>query len=72
MEPALSDVTAIYATLRSSLDPLGVHAAAQQLTLAQHQAAAQERQQNALALATSMATFIRPLRREHPGAGAGE
>jgi len=54
-------VTAIHATLRSSLDLLGVHSAAQQLKLAQNQAATQKRLQNALALVTSVLlvpTFI--------------
>jgi len=61
MERALSDVESIHGTLRSSLDLLGVHSAAQQLKLAQHQAAAQERLQTALALVTSVLlvpTFI--------------
>ena len=61
MERSLSDVTAIHATLRSSLDLLGVHSAAQQLKLAQYQAATQERLQTALALVTSVLlvpTFI--------------
>ena len=42
MDRALSDVTAIHATLRASLDLLGVHSAAQQLKLAQSQAATSE------------------------------
>jgi hypothetical protein len=58
---ALSDLESIHGTLRSSLDLLGVHATAQQLKLAQHSAAAQERLQGALALVTSVLlvpTFI--------------
>jgi hypothetical protein len=61
MDRALSDVESIHGTLRASLDLLGVHSAAQQLKLAQHQAAAQERLQGALALVTSVLlvpTFI--------------
>jgi hypothetical protein len=54
VERALSDVEAIHATLRSSLDLLAVHATAQQLRLAQKQAAQQERLQGALALVTSV------------------
>ena len=61
MERAMADLTAIHATLRASLDLLGVHSAAQQLRLAQAQAAQSERLQTALALVTSVLlvpTFI--------------
>jgi hypothetical protein len=61
MVRALADVQAIHSTLRASLDLLGVHATAQQLRLAQNQAAQQERLQGALALVTSVLlvpTFI--------------
>jgi CorA-like Mg2+ transporter protein len=54
MERALADIESIQATLRSSLDLLGVHSAAQQLKLAQDQAAQSERLGNALALVTSV------------------
>jgi CorA-like Mg2+ transporter protein len=58
---ALADVDMIHVTLRSSLDLLGVHSAAQQLRLAQDQAKSAERLQGALALVTSVLlvpTFI--------------
>src|SRR4051794_7114427 len=61
VDRALSDVASIHATLRSSLELLGVHATAQQLRLAQDQAKSAERLQNALALVTSILlvpTFI--------------
>jgi hypothetical protein len=61
MDRALSDVESIHGTLRSSLDLLGVHSAAQQLRLAQDQARSAERLQTALALVTSVLlvpTFI--------------
>src|SRR3954447_1816610 len=61
MDRSLRDLEPIHGTLRASLDLLGVHATAQQLRLAQHQAAAQERLQGALALVTSVLlvpTFI--------------
>jgi hypothetical protein len=61
VDRALSDVEAIHTTLRSSLDLLAVHATAQQLRLAQNQAAQQEKLQGALALVTSVLlvpTFI--------------
>jgi hypothetical protein len=54
MERALAEIESIHATLRSSLDLLGVHSAAQQLKLAQEQAAQSERLGNALALVTSV------------------
>ena len=54
MDRSLKDLDSIHATLRASLDLLGVHATAQQLTLARHSAAAQERLQGALALVTSV------------------
>jgi Mg2+ and Co2+ transporter CorA len=61
VERALEDVDAIHGTLRAALDLLGVHATAQQLRLAQHQAKQAERLQGALALVTSVLlvpTFI--------------
>jgi hypothetical protein len=61
LDRALADLESIHGTLRSSLDLLGVHSAAQQLKLAQHQAAASKRLQGALALVTSVLlvpTFI--------------
>ena len=61
VDRALSDVDSIHGTLRSSLDLLGVHSAAQQLRLAQDQAKSAERLQGALALVTSVLlvpTFI--------------
>jgi hypothetical protein len=61
VDRALSDVASIHATLRASLELLGVHATAQQLRLAQDQAKSAERLQNALALVTSILlvpTFI--------------
>jgi hypothetical protein len=54
LERSLSDLESIHATLRSSLDLLAVHATAQQLRLAQEQAAQQEKLQGALALVTSV------------------
>src|SRR2546423_7798334 len=54
MEGALSDVASIHAPLGSSLELLGVHSAAQQLKLAQHQAAGQERLPPALGVVTSV------------------
>ena len=61
VDRALSDVAAIHGTLRASLDLLGVHSAAQQLRLAQDQAAQSEKLQGALAIVTSVLlvpTFI--------------
>jgi CorA-like Mg2+ transporter protein len=61
MDRALADLESIHGTLRSSLDLLGVHSAAQQLKLAQDQAQSSERLQNALAIVTSVLlvpTFI--------------
>src|SRR4051812_20694317 len=75
MERSLSDLDSIHQTLRSALDLLAVHATAQQLRLAQHSAAAQERLQGALALVTSVLlvpTFIAGLfgaNTEVPGQG---
>jgi hypothetical protein len=54
VERALSDLAAIHATLRSSLDLLAVHATAQQLRLAQQQAKQQEKLQGSLALLTAV------------------
>jgi Mg2+ and Co2+ transporter CorA len=61
VERSLADVAAIHATLRSALDLLGVHSAAQQLRLAQYQARQSERLQQTVALVTSVLlvpTFI--------------
>jgi hypothetical protein len=61
MDRSLKDLESIHGTLRSSLDLLGVHSAAQQLRLAQDQARSSERLQTALALVTSVLlvpTFI--------------
>src|SRR5205085_2203223 len=61
VERSLADVAATHATLRSALDLLGVHSAAQQLRLAQLQAAQSERLQQLVALVTSVLlvpTFI--------------
>jgi Mg2+ and Co2+ transporter CorA len=51
---ALSDLTALSAALRSSLDLLGVYSAAQHLRLARHQAAQTDRLQETLAVVTSV------------------
>ena len=61
VERSLADVATTHATLRSALDLLGVHSAAQQLRLAQLQAAQSERLQQLVALVTSVLlvpTFI--------------
>jgi Mg2+ and Co2+ transporter CorA len=50
----LSDLTALSAALRSSLDLFGVYSAAQHLSLARHQAAQSERFQETVAVVTSM------------------
>ena len=54
VERVLSDLTALSATLRSSLDLVGVYSAAQHLRLARHQAAQSERFQETIAVVTSM------------------
>jgi hypothetical protein len=51
---ALTDLVDISAALRSSLDLLGVHSAAQHLRLARHQAEQTERLQGAVAIITSV------------------
>ena len=51
---ALSDVEMIHSTHRAALDLLGVHSAAQQLRLAEEQAARSRRLQGALAIVTAM------------------
>jgi hypothetical protein len=61
LERSLQDIAAIHATLRAALDLLGVHSAAQQLRLAQYQAAQSERLQQIVAIVTSVLlvpTFI--------------
>lgn len=50
----LSDLAALGAALRSSLDLFGVYSAAQHLRLARHQAAQSDRLQETVALVTSM------------------
>lgn len=54
MDRALADLQSIHGTLRSSLDLLGVHSAAQQLMLAKDQARSSERLQSTLAIVTSV------------------
>jgi hypothetical protein len=54
VERGLSDLDAIHATLRASLDLLGVHSAAQQLRLAQYQAEQSDRIQRGIGLVTSV------------------
>src|SRR3954454_10546040 len=54
VERALSDLADISAALRSSLDLLGVHSAAQHLNVARRQAAQTERLQGTVAIVTSV------------------
>jgi len=54
VERALSDLADISGALRSSLDLLGVHSAAQHLNVARRQAAQTERLQNTVAIVTSV------------------